>query len=53
MFAQGWFDTLRMEAFDDNITVTMLCPGPVFSDALKFAFTGKSGEVQYSLSLFF
>lgn len=40
----GWFDTLRMEAFDDNITVTMLCPGPVFSNALKHAFTGSPGQ---------
>ena len=50
-FAQGWFDTLRMEAYDDNIRVTMLCPGPVFSNALKFAFTGNTGEVRYLLPL--
>ncbi|KAK7108653.1 dehydrogenase/reductase SDR family member 7-like [Littorina saxatilis] len=40
----GWFDTLRMEVFEDNIHISMLCPGPIFSNALKFAFTGKSGE---------
>ncbi|XP_076445464.1 dehydrogenase/reductase SDR family member 7-like [Babylonia areolata] len=40
----GSFDTLRMEVYDSNIHVTMLCPGPVFSNALKFAFTGTPGE---------
>jgi dehydrogenase/reductase SDR family protein 7 len=42
---QGWFDTLRMEAYFDNIKVTMLCPGPVHSNILKYAFTEKPGEV--------
>ncbi|KAK7493076.1 hypothetical protein BaRGS_00015597 [Batillaria attramentaria] len=40
----GWYDTLRMEAFEDNIHVSMVCPGPIFSDALKHAFTGKVGK---------
>jgi len=41
---QGFFDTLRIECYQDNISVTMACPGPVFSDALVQAFTGKPGE---------
>nr|KAG5703995.1 hypothetical protein BaRGS_032084 [Batillaria attramentaria] len=44
-FKQGWYDTLRMEAFEDNIHVSMVCPGPIFSDALKHAFTGKVGKL--------
>ncbi|KAL8559469.1 hypothetical protein ACOMHN_037133 [Nucella lapillus] len=40
----GWFDTLRMEAYDSNIRVSMICPGPVFSNALKHAFTGTAGQ---------
>ncbi|PVD28029.1 hypothetical protein C0Q70_10610 [Pomacea canaliculata] len=40
----GFYDTLRLEVFDDNITVSLLCPGPVFSDALKHAFTHDKGQ---------
>lgn len=36
---QGFFDTLRIECAPQNISVTMACPGPVFSDALVHAFT--------------
>ena len=36
---QGFFDTLRIECYPLNISVTMVCPGPVFSDALLHAFT--------------
>ncbi|KAL4237297.1 hypothetical protein ACF0H5_002015 [Mactra antiquata] len=38
---QGFFDTLRIELAPKNISVTMACPGPVFSDALIHAFTGE------------
>jgi short-subunit dehydrogenase len=37
-----------VETFDKNIAVTLLCPGPVFSNILDTAFTGKSGEVTLS-----
>ncbi|XP_071080075.1 dehydrogenase/reductase SDR family member 7-like [Haliotis cracherodii] len=40
----GWFESLRIEGYDDNIKITMVCPGPVFSDALKAAFTEERGE---------
>lgn len=38
---QGFFDTLRIECAPQNVSVTMACPGPVFSDALIHAFTGE------------
>lgn len=41
----GWFETLRMEGFEHNIDVTMLCPGPVFSRLLEQAYTGEPGKV--------
>lgn len=41
---QGWFSTLGVEMSDRNIKVTLLCPGPVFSNLLETAFTGKAGE---------
>ncbi|GFG34081.1 hypothetical protein Cfor_07437, partial [Coptotermes formosanus] len=40
----GYFDSLRLEKMLSNITVTLLCPGPVFSNFLVEAFTGKPGE---------
>ncbi|KAK7493077.1 hypothetical protein BaRGS_00015598 [Batillaria attramentaria] len=40
----GWFDTLRMEVFQENISVSLVCPGPVFSDLYIHALTGKIGE---------
>ncbi|XP_063425597.1 dehydrogenase/reductase SDR family member 7-like [Mytilus trossulus] len=39
----GWFEALRIEGYNYNIDVTMVCPGPVFSEALLHAFT-ESGE---------
>lgn len=41
---QGWFDSLRLEAFEYNIAVTNLCPGPVFSNLLDIAFTDEVGK---------
>lgn len=40
----GFYDTLRMEVYANNIHVSMILPGPIFSDALKHAFTGKAGQ---------
>lgn len=40
----GYFETLRTEMSRENIDVTMLCPGPVFSNNLKNAFTGTLGQ---------
>ncbi|GFN94503.1 dehydrogenase/reductase sdr family member 7 [Plakobranchus ocellatus] len=42
---QGYFDTLRTEMALNNIDVTIICPGPVFSEVLIHAATGKKGEV--------
>ncbi|GAB6031585.1 hypothetical protein CHUAL_009350 [Chamberlinius hualienensis] len=41
----GYFECLRTEMAPYNIGVTMICPGPVFSDVLKNAFTEKQGEM--------
>lgn len=41
---QGWFDCLRAEVFYENIQVTNICPGPVFSNILDTAFTDKTGQ---------
>ncbi|XP_021926946.1 dehydrogenase/reductase SDR family member 7-like isoform X2 [Zootermopsis nevadensis] len=40
----GYFDALRTEKMASNITVTLLCPGPVFSNFLAESFTEKTGE---------
>lgn len=45
MFWQGYFDALRMEKLKSNIAVTLLCPGPVFSNFLAESFTSRTGEV--------
>ncbi|XP_076117437.1 dehydrogenase/reductase SDR family member 7-like [Mytilus galloprovincialis] len=42
---QGWFDALRIEVLENNIAVTNLCPGPVFSNLLDIAFVGEAGKV--------
>ncbi|ELU00489.1 hypothetical protein CAPTEDRAFT_167067 [Capitella teleta] len=41
----GWFDSLRIESCSDDIKVTMICPGPVFSDITKHCFTGQKGQL--------
>jgi len=41
----GYFEGLRNETRDKNIAITILCPGPVFTDIMKKAFTSKQGEV--------
>lgn len=40
----GYFNSLRNEKFNKNISVTLLCPGPTFSNFLSEAFTDKAGE---------
>lgn len=40
----GYFNALRIEKAMHNITVTLLCPGPVFSNFLAESFTGRPGE---------
>ena len=42
---QGYFNGIRPELYDKNISVTTICPGPTFSNFLEAAFTGKPGEV--------
>ncbi|CAG7816755.1 unnamed protein product [Allacma fusca] len=41
---QGYFNSLRMEMYGKNVDVTLLCPGPVYSDIGDNAFTTKAGE---------
>jgi len=40
----GYFESLRNEIVGSNISITMLCPGPTFSDALQNAATESVGE---------
>lgn len=41
---QGYFNSLRNEKLGSHLAVTLLCPGPVFSNFLAESFTAKSGE---------
>ena len=45
-FRQGYFETARSELAPKGISITMLCPGPVFSDILTACATEKPGEVR-------
>merc|ERR1712212_546214 len=40
----GYFESLRTEKMATGIKVTMLCPGPTFSNLLAGAATEKAGE---------
>ncbi|XP_074033031.1 dehydrogenase/reductase SDR family member 7 isoform X2 [Leptinotarsa decemlineata] len=40
----GYFNSLRTERLGKNIHVTLLCPGPTFSNFLAECFTEKEGE---------
>ncbi|CAH1185820.1 unnamed protein product [Phyllotreta striolata] len=40
----GYFNSLRIENMRKNLHVTLLCPGPTFTNFLGEAFTGKAGE---------
>ncbi|KAK9297370.1 hypothetical protein QLX08_008932 [Tetragonisca angustula] len=41
----GYYNTLAIEKLNKNISITMACPGPVYTDFLAKAFTSKSNEV--------
>ena len=45
LFAQGYFDALRMEVKSDNIDVQMVCPGPIVSSISKNAFSSQLDKV--------
>ncbi|XP_017778049.1 PREDICTED: dehydrogenase/reductase SDR family member 7 [Nicrophorus vespilloides] len=40
----GFMNCLRTEKTGKHIAVTLLCPGPTFTNFLQESFTGKSGE---------
>ncbi|CAH1402367.1 unnamed protein product [Nezara viridula] len=40
----GYFKTLLSEKLGGNIAITLLCPGPVFSNLLPECFTDKAGK---------
>ncbi|XP_024221983.1 dehydrogenase/reductase SDR family member 7 [Bombus impatiens] len=40
----GYCKTFALEKFDKNIPITVVCPGPVYTNFLTEAFTDKSGE---------
>ena len=40
----GFFDALRAEHFNDNISVTLICPGFVATDVSKNALTGDGSK---------
>ncbi|XP_076290978.1 dehydrogenase/reductase SDR family member 7 [Lasioglossum baleicum] len=40
----GYFNSFWMEKIDSNISITMMCPGPIQTDFLAEAFTEKPGE---------
>ena len=35
--SQGYFKSLRMEVYRDNIGITLICPGLVYSNLMKNA----------------
>jgi len=37
---QGFFDSLRQEMYEHNISVSLICPGPIKTDITKNALTG-------------
>lgn len=49
MHFQGYFHALRIEKFRKNIHVTLLCPGPTFTNFLQESFTEKAEEVRNKL----
>lgn len=42
---QLWFESVCIEHSDDHIDVTLVLPGPVFSDLFRTAFTEEPGRV--------
>lgn len=47
---QGYFDCLRLEKMNQNIAITLVCPGPVQTDFLAESFTEQAGEVNIDVS---
>lgn len=43
---QRWYESVGIEHYADNIDVTLILPGPVFSDLFRTAFTEESGKVR-------
>ena len=41
----GYFGALRSELSSSGLDVTLLCPGPTFSDLLRSAFVAEAGQV--------
>ena len=52
MCVQGYFEALRMEQAHNNIDVTLVCPGPVYSKIAEEAFTGKADKVLFHVTFF-
>lgn len=46
---QGYFDCLRIEKIQQNVTVTMVCPGPIQTPFLAESFTAIPGQVSHPL----
>lgn len=46
---QGFMDSLRMEVYDSNISITNICPGPVQSNITQAAFTHTPGKSMGSI----
>jgi len=44
-YCQGYFHCLAAEVFQHNVSVTVVCPGPVVSNVIAAAYTDKIGEV--------
>lgn len=42
---QGYFNALRAEKLGKHIHVTLLCPGPTFTNFLAECYTANEGEV--------
>lgn len=43
---QGYYESLRTERMSNpEIRISLLCPGPVFTNFLSQSFTSKDGEV--------
>lgn len=51
-YAQGYFDTLRMEVADKGIEILSVCPGPVDTPFLRDIFREKvNSETRVSVSV--
>lgn len=40
----GYYKSFEVEKFDKDINITVICPGPIQTNFLAEAYTGKSGE---------